>query len=75
MAKDKEVKVFINGNERQLPKEKYAVSELKVELGVPADEELAVIKGKEPVGLKDDEIIEIHEGEKFVSHKRRGGSS
>ena len=75
MAKDKEVEVFINGKEKEILKGKYVVSDLKTALGVPADDELAAIRGKESVALKDDETIEVHEGEKFVSHKRRGGSS
>jgi hypothetical protein len=76
MAKQEhEVEVFINGNEKEIPSGKYVVSELKKALGVAADDELAEIKGKEPVPLKDDETITVHEKEKFVSHKRRGGSS
>jgi hypothetical protein len=75
MAKDKEVEVFINTEAKEIPKGKYVVSELKATLGVSADDALAVIRGKEPVALKDDETIEVHENEKFVSHKRRGGSS
>ena len=74
-AQEKEVEVFINGNPKEIPAGKYSVPELKKALGVPAEDELAVIKGKEPVPLKDGEEVEVHKGEKFVSHKRRGGSA
>ncbi|MBU6214751.1 hypothetical protein KGM48_02825 [Patescibacteria group bacterium] len=73
--REKEVEVFINGHEKKIPAGTYKVRKLKEELGVPEDQGLAEIRGKETLPLKDDEEVKVHGGEKFVSHKRRGGSS
>ena len=72
---EREVEVFINGHEKKIPAGTYKVPELKKVLGVPEDQELAEIKGKETIPLKDGDEVKVHDGEKFVSHKRRGGSS
>ena len=74
--KDHEVTVTINGPEhkKKIRGGAWVVSALKEALGVAAELQLA-IKEKELIPLEDDETITVHEGEAFVSHKRRGGSS
>ena len=69
------VKVTIDGQPREIPRGRYVVSELKVKLGVPADYELDIVDKGEFKPLQDADHIEIHGGEVFVSHVRRGGSS
>jgi hypothetical protein len=68
------VKVTINGDEKKIPGGAYVVSRLKEVLGVAPELQLE-IKEKELIPLDDNETITVHEGEAFVSHKRRGGSS
>lgn len=70
-----QVEVSVDGTTKTVLKGKYVVSEFKTVVGVPADYELdQVVDGKfEP--LADDATIHVKEGEVFVSHVRRGGSS
>lgn len=73
------ITVFLNGsqeeNKKEIPGGEYVVSKLKEVLGVPADRVLEIVKEEGFVTLKDDESIHVHEGEKFASHVRKGGSS
>ena len=70
----KQIPVFIDGKMMKIPDGEYVVSGLKEVLGVAADRVLE-IKGKELIPLQDDQTIQVHEGEKFASHVRKGGSS
>lgn len=72
---EKDVTVFINGHEMTIPAGTYTVPNLKKALGVAPDDELAEIKGKETIPLKDSDEVKVHNHEKFISHKRRGGSA
>lgn len=69
------VKVTIDGNPRNIRRGRYLVSELKDELGVPAEYELDLVVNGELKALTDNEHIVIEGGETFVSHVRRGGAS
>ena len=70
---DRVITVYLNGDPKKIPGGKYVVSKLKEELGVPANEVLE-IQHHELKELSDDETIEVHEGEKFISHVRNGSS-
>lgn len=69
------VEVTIDGNPKVIPAGRYVVSELKEKLGVPPDYELDRVVGREFKELPDGDTVEVHKGEVFVSHVRRGGSA
>ncbi len=69
------VSVTVDGTIRQVPKGKYQVSEFKATVGVAPEYELDQIEDGQFAALADDATIHIKEGEVFVSHVRRGGSS
>ncbi len=70
-----EVTVTVNGNNKEIHRGSYLVSDFKEKIGVEASQELdQVIDGQfQPLG--DSERIVIKGGEVFVSHCRGGGSS
>ena len=53
----------------------WEVSTLKAEVGIDTSKVLAEITPKGLVDLDDDKKIEVHDGQKFMSHARTGGSS
>ena len=70
-----EVAIDVDGTKRLVRAGKWVVSELKEYLNIGQARVLAEIT---PHGLKDlpdDSQIEVHEGEKFMTHARRGSSS
>ena len=69
------IEVRINDTEKKITGGHRVVAELKKLLGVPADYELDRIVGREIKAQKDDQTIEVHAGERFISHVRKGGSS
>jgi hypothetical protein len=73
--KEKLVTVTINGNDKQIPKGKYVISDLKKVLEVDASLVLELVKEKKFELLDDAGHIEINGKEVFISHQRTGGSS
>lgn len=71
----KEVEINVDGATRTIAKGEYVVSALKAALGIPADYELDLVKHNKFEPLDDGATIEVKNGEVFVSHVRRGGSS
>lgn len=69
------VTIIVDGVKHEVRPGPWIVSELKAAVSVPAAKVLAEIT---PQGLKDLEdraTISVHEGERFMSHVRTGGSS
>ncbi len=69
------VTIIVDGVRHEVRPGRWIVSELKAAIGVPAAKVLAEIT---PQGLKDLEDganITVHEGQRFMSHVRAGGSS
>jgi hypothetical protein len=69
------VTVTINGDDKNIHRGSYLVSELKTALGVEAAKELDEVIGGDFKPLDDTARITIKGGEAFVGHARRGGSS
>jgi hypothetical protein len=69
------VEVTIDGRKVAIEPGRYVVTRLKELLGVPPDYELDRVVGQEFKKLDDAETVQVHKGEVFVSHVRRGGSS
>jgi hypothetical protein len=69
------IEITVDGKPRQIEQGKYLVSDLKEMFGIPAEYELDKVVGKKFVPLPDNEVIEVHPHEMFVSHVRHGGSS
>jgi len=69
------ITVKIDGNDKEIEKGEYVVSDLKVALGVAADRVLEIVKEHGLETLEDNQTIHVHNGEKFASHVRGGGSS
>ena len=69
------ITIDVDGSPRQIEQGKYLVSALKSMLGIPQDYELDRVVGGKFVPLADDDKIQVHLHEKFVSHVRHGGSS
>jgi hypothetical protein len=69
------VEVELNGTPRRIARGEYTGRTLKVALGVPVEHELdGVIRG-EFKEIPNDKKVEVHGGEKFVSHCGQGQSS
>jgi hypothetical protein len=69
------VTIIVDGVKHEVRPGPWIVSELKSAVDVPAAKVLAEIT---PQGLKDLEdgaTITVHEGQRFMSHVRTGGSS
>ncbi|MGH8291258.1 MAG: hypothetical protein ACREV7_20040 [Steroidobacteraceae bacterium] len=69
------ITIIVDGTKHEVRPGPWVVSQLKAAVGVPPAKVLAEIT---PQGLKDLEdtaTITVHEGERFMSHVRTGGSS
>lgn len=69
------ITITVDDDPRQVRPGRWNVSDLKAELGINQAKVLAEIT---PHGLKDLEDsaeIGLHEGERFMTHARSGGSS
>ena len=71
----REVTVKVDGKEKHVRAGSYLVSEFKALVGVAADRELDIVEHETFKPLNDDEEIDVHACEVFVSHVRTGGSS
>lgn len=69
------VKITVDGKQHEIRPGEYVVSQLKTEVGVPANYELEELREGTMVPLEDNATIRICGGEAFISHVRRGGSS
>lgn len=69
------ITIEVDGTPRQIEQGKYLVSTLKSMFGIPQDYELDRVVGGKFIPLADDDTIQVHPHEKFVSHVRHGGSS
>ncbi len=69
------VKITVDGKPHEVRPGEYLVSQLKAEVGVPANYELEELREGTMVPLDDNATIHICGGESFISHVRRGGSS
>ena len=69
------VKVTVDGKTKNVRPGDWVVSAFKEEVKVPAEKELDQVINGVPTPLDDGANITIVEGEIFVSHVRRGGSS
>lgn len=69
------ITIEIDGVSRSIEQGKYVVSALKAMFNIPAEYELDRVVGGKFIPLADDETIQVHPKEQFVSHVRHGGSS
>ena len=74
-GKDHQIQIYLDGNERFVPKADWIVKDLKAELGVDPAKVLAKITPHGLEDLDDNAPIKVHENEKFMEHARSGGSS
>jgi len=70
-----EVGIIVNSQERGIDGGSYLVSFLKEQWGIPADHELNLVKDGQFHALNDDETIEVHDGDEFISQVKTGGAS
>lgn len=74
-ATAKKVTIIVDDTKYEVRPGKWVVRDLKAAVGLDPAKVLAEIT---PHGLKDlddNATIEVHEGERFMSHARSGGSS
>ena len=69
------VTIIFDDEPRQVRAGSWLVTELKAALGVDPAKVLAEITPQGLKDLKDDGKVAVHEGAKFMSHARSGGSS
>ena len=69
------VTILVDGVKHEVRRGPWIVSELKEAVNVPAAKVLAKVTPQGLDDLDDAARIEVHEGERFVSHVRSGGSS
>jgi len=67
--------IVVDGVKHEVRPGPWIVSELKAAVGVPAAKVLAEITPQGLKDLDDGATIMVHEGERFMSHVRTGGSS
>lgn len=70
-----EVTIIVDDRPHKVRGGKWVVRDLKAAVGVDPAKVLAEITPHGLKDLKDDATIEVHEGERFMSHARSGGSS
>jgi hypothetical protein len=70
-----EITVIVDGTEHKVRPGEWVVSALKAQVGVEPAKVLAEITPNGLKDLEDDARIELHNGERFMSHARSGGSS
>lgn len=69
------VHIVVDGNKHEVRAGQWLVSELKAAVGVPAEKVLAEITPHGLKDLEDSERVAVHDGQRFMSHVRTGGSS
>lgn len=73
--KDDLVTIVVDGVDRRVRPGKWVVSALKAVLGIDPAKVLAEITPQGLKDLADNETIEVHAKEQFMTHARSGGSS
>ena len=73
--KDDLVTIVVDGVEHRVRRGKWVVSALKAALGIDPAKVLAEITPQGLKDLADNETIEVHAKEQFMTHARSGGSS
>ena len=69
------VTIIVDDRPHKVHAGKWIVRDLKAAVGVDPAKVLAEITPHGLKDLNDDATIEVHEGERFMSHARSGGSS
>ena len=69
------ITIEVDGVPRTIKQGKYVVSALKAKFSIPSEYELDRVVGGKFHPLTDDETIQLHPNEQFVSHVRHGASS
>lgn len=67
--------IKVDGKHWEIRAGDWVVSDLKAAVQVPADYELDQVVHDDLKPLADEDHVEVHGGDKFVSHIRQGGSS
>ena len=70
-----EITIIVDGTEHKVRPGDWIVSALKAQVNVEPAKVLAEITPNGLKDLEDDAKIELHNGERFMSHARSGGSS
>jgi hypothetical protein len=65
----------VDGVKHEVRPGQWVVRDLKEAVGVPAAKVLAEVTPQGLKDLDDSETITVHEGQRFISHVRSGGSS
>jgi len=71
----RDVTIVVDGVDHRVRRGHWIVSELKAAVGVDPAKVLAQITAQGLKDLPDEETIEVHQGERFMSHARSGASS
>ena len=69
------VSILVDGVKHEVRPGQWVVRELKDAVGVPQAKVLAEVSPQGLLDLDDSETIAVHEGQRFMSHVRTGGSS
>lgn len=69
------VTIAVDDHKYQVRPGKWIVRDLKAEVGVDPAKVLAEITPQGLKDLNDDGNVAVHEGQRFMSHVRSGGSS
>jgi len=69
------VTIVVDDHKHQVRPGKWVVHDLKTAVGVEAAKVLAEITPHGLKDLEDNATIGVHEGQRFMSHVRSGGSS
>jgi hypothetical protein len=69
------VPIIVDDVEHKVRRGKWLVRDLKAKLGIDPAKVLAKITERGVKDLDDDQEIEVHAHEKFMTHARSGGSS
>jgi len=62
----REVEILVNKRPVAVPARTTGAA-IKATAGVPADDELFRIEGHHEIKVGDDQVIEVHDGERFVA--------
>jgi hypothetical protein len=75
MPQEHTVTIVVDDHKHKVRPGKWVVHDLKTAVGVDAAKVLAEITPHGLKDLEDNATIEVHEGQRFMSHVRSGGSS
>jgi seryl-tRNA synthetase len=74
-VRKEEVTINVNGKDFRVHRGDWVVQELKKRVEVDPSQVLAEITPQGLTDLRDDEVIKVHQDERFMSHARSGASS